>query len=151
MDARTPAPDTGHITPDSKESSPPHNLPTLRRRRKPAPALAAPRQSGRLLVRLAPQHTALFRFLLEAYDHTAYFTVLEPKTALLKIIFSPHLEKGPQKCFEIATFSVMKALLRENGPGEARSRFFTPAYCGRSTAQRPSYGPPIQMKADTCH
>ena len=68
-------------------------VPALRKRRKPAPALAAPELSGRLLVRLAPRHTALFRFLLEAYDHTAYFTVLEPKTALLKIVFSPHLEK----------------------------------------------------------
>lgn len=68
-------------------------VPSLRKRRKPAPALAAPKQSGQLLVRLAPHHTALFRFLLEAYDHTAYFTVLEPKTALLKIVFSPHLEK----------------------------------------------------------
>ena len=65
---------------------------SLRKRRKPAPALAAPTRSGRLLVRLAPQDTAIFRFLLEAYDHTAYFTVLEPKTALLKIVFSPHLE-----------------------------------------------------------
>ena len=67
--------------------------PALRKRRRTAPALPPPEYSGRLLVRLAPQHTALFRFLLEAYDHTAYFTVIEPKTALLKIIFSPHLEK----------------------------------------------------------
>lgn len=67
--------------------------PALRKRRKPAPAFAAPQHSGRLLVRLTPQDTAMFRFLLEAYDHTAYFTVLEPKTALLKIVFSPHLEK----------------------------------------------------------
>ena len=67
--------------------------PSLRKRRKPAPALAAPKMSGRLLVRLAPKDTAIFRFLLEAYDHTAYFTVLESKTALLKIVFSPHLER----------------------------------------------------------
>lgn len=111
MDARTPAPDTGHITPDSKESSPPHNLPTLRRRCKPAPALAAPRHSGRLLVRLAPQHTALFRFLLEAYDHTAYFTVLEPKTALLKIIFSPHLEKETRRALAEMSCSLPFELL----------------------------------------
>lgn len=67
--------------------------PALRKRRKPAPAFDAPQHSGRLLVRLVPKDTAMFRFLLEAYDHTAYFTVLEPKTALLKIVFSPHLEK----------------------------------------------------------
>ena len=80
---------------NASETSKPSSAqpPALRKRRKPAPAFAAPQHSGRLLVRLAPHDTAMFRFLLEAYDHTAYFTVLEPKTALLKIVFSPHLEK----------------------------------------------------------
>lgn len=110
MDTRAPAPDT-RTTPDSKETSPAHNLPALRRRRKPAPALAAPRHSGRLLVRLAPKHTALFRFLLEAYDHTAYFTVLEPKTALLKIIFSPHLEKETRRALAEMSCSLPFELL----------------------------------------
>ncbi|MCB6314005.1 DUF4911 domain-containing protein, partial [Gordonibacter pamelaeae] len=27
-------------------------------------------------MRIAPEHTGLFRFLLEAYEHIAYFTVL---------------------------------------------------------------------------
>lgn len=56
------------------------------------PCAAPPRHSGRLLVRLAPGDVALFRFLLEAYDNLALFTVLERKTALLKVIFSPHQE-----------------------------------------------------------
>ena len=47
-----------------------------------------------LLVRLAAEDTALFRFLLEGYDNTAYFTVLEPRTALLKLVFSPHREEA---------------------------------------------------------
>ncbi|CAK7021937.1 MAG: hypothetical protein DESF_00907 [Desulfovibrio sp.] len=108
MDTHTPAAHAGHDTlgttdtPGTRDTqmatampsySPAHSLPALRKRRRTAPALPPPEYSGRLLVRLAPQHTALFRFLLEAYDHTAYFTVIEPKTALLKIIFSPHLEK----------------------------------------------------------
>ena len=67
--------------------------PALHERRKPAPALPAPTRSGNLLVRIAPEQTGLFRFLLEAYDHVAYFTVLENKTALLRVIFSPHRER----------------------------------------------------------
>ncbi|HZF61186.1 MAG TPA: DUF4911 domain-containing protein [Desulfovibrio sp.] len=67
--------------------------PSLRERRKPAPALPPPTRSASLLVRIAPEHTGLFRFLLEAYEHIAYFTVLENKTALLRVIFSPHRER----------------------------------------------------------
>lgn len=58
------------------------------------PALPPPARSARLLVRLAAEDTALFRFLLEGYDNTAYFTVLEPRTALLKLVFSPHREEA---------------------------------------------------------
>lgn len=32
--------------------------------------------------------------MLEGYDNTAYFTVLEPRTALLKLVFSPHREEA---------------------------------------------------------
>ena len=56
------------------------------------PCAAPPRHSGHLLVRVAPADVALFRFLLEAYDNLALFTVLERKTALLKVVFSPHAE-----------------------------------------------------------
>lgn len=75
--------------PRSSASGPP----SLRERRKPAPALPPPTHSASLLVRIAPEHTGLFRFLLEAYEHIAYFTVLENKTALLRVIFSPHRER----------------------------------------------------------
>lgn len=71
-----------------------HLPPALRKPRKPAPPLPPPARSARLLVRLAAEDTALFRFLLEGYDNTAYFTVLEPRTALLKLVFSPHLEEA---------------------------------------------------------
>ena len=75
-----------------KAKSPATLPPALRKRRKPAPALPPPTRSASLLVRIAPENTGLFRFLLEAYDHVAYFTVLEHKTALLRVIFSPHRE-----------------------------------------------------------
>ena len=45
--------------------------PALRECRKPAPALPPPTRSASLLVRIAPEQTGMFRFLLEAYDHVA--------------------------------------------------------------------------------
>lgn len=68
--------------------------PALRKKRACGPPLPAPSGSGRLLVRLAPEHIALFRFLLEAYDNLAFFTVLERRTALLKLVFSPQRERA---------------------------------------------------------
>lgn len=49
-------------------------------------------RSGRILVRVEPADVGMFRFLLEAYDNLALFTVLEPDTALLKIIFARESE-----------------------------------------------------------
>ena len=74
--------------------------PALRKQRKPAPALPPPPRSGSLLVRIAPEQTGLFRFLLEAYDHVAYFTVLENKTALLRVIFSPHRQREAREALQ---------------------------------------------------
>ena len=42
----------------------------------------------------------MFRFLLEAYDHVAYFTVLENKTALLRVIFSPHRQREAREALQ---------------------------------------------------
>jgi hypothetical protein len=68
------------------------HLPHPRRKkiRKPGPALPPPRASLRFLARLAPQDVAMFRFLLEAYDNLAYFTVLDAGEALLSVVCSPH-------------------------------------------------------------
>ena len=71
--------------------------PALRDRRRPAPVLPPSAQSASLLVRIAPENTGMFRFLLEAYEHLAYFTVLENKTALLRIVFSPHRERDTRE------------------------------------------------------
>lgn len=46
-----------------------------------------------LLLRMEPQHVAMFRFLLEAYGHLAYFTVLERRPVLMKLGFSPDMER----------------------------------------------------------
>lgn len=77
-----------------------------RKRRRIGPPLPPPRCSGRLLVRLLPTHVAMFRFLLEAYDNLAYFTVLNRHEALLKIVFSPHREQAIRAALEAIGGSV---------------------------------------------
>lgn len=57
---------------------------------RPPKQLPQARESSVLYLELAPKHMAMFRFLLEAYDNVAMFTVLDPKKTLLKLIFSPH-------------------------------------------------------------
>ena len=52
--------------------------------------LPAPKRSEYALVRTAPDQVHLFRFLLESYENLALFTVLNRKTGLLKVLFSPH-------------------------------------------------------------
>lgn len=60
------------------------------RRRKPV-RLPAADISEMLLIRIAPCDTGLFRYLLEGGGgHLAMLTVLDPKKALLKLLFSPH-------------------------------------------------------------
>lgn len=65
--------------------------PSVRRRRNRSAALPPVRESAALYLRLPAEQTALFRFLLEAYENVAYFTVLDRKQALIKLVFSPHM------------------------------------------------------------
>lgn len=50
-------------------------------------------RSSYLLLRMEPKNVAMFRFLLEAYGHLAYFTVLERRPVLMKLGFSPDMER----------------------------------------------------------
>ena len=59
------------------------------RRRRPLMWPAATR-SEHVLVQAAPDQIHMFRFLLEGYDNLALFTVLNRKTGVLKVVFSPH-------------------------------------------------------------
>ncbi len=52
--------------------------------------LSPPTHSEALLVCLPRSQVGLFRFLLEAHDHVALFTVCDRHVASLKVIFSPH-------------------------------------------------------------
>lgn len=59
-------------------------------RYRPPKQLPAATKSSVLYLQLEPKYMAKFRFLLEAYDNAAMFTVLDLKQTLLKLIFSPH-------------------------------------------------------------
>ena len=52
--------------------------------------LPAATRSEHVLVQAAPDQIHMFRFLLEGYDNLALFTVLNRKTGVLKVVFSPH-------------------------------------------------------------
>lgn len=65
------------------------SAPSASRRYKPV-SLPPARRSGQLVIRIAPRDVGLFRFLLEARDNLALFTVLDSRAALLKLLFSPH-------------------------------------------------------------
>ncbi len=58
-------------------------------RHKPV-SLPPARASAFALIRIAPGDAGLFRYLLEAQDNLALFTVLDPGEGLFKLIFSPH-------------------------------------------------------------
>ncbi len=53
-----------------------------------------PVSSARLYIRLEPRHIGLFRFLLEACDNLAYFTVVDKYSAVIRLRFSPDDEKA---------------------------------------------------------
>lgn len=44
--------------------------------------------------------------MLEAYDNLAYFTVLERRTALLKLVFSPQRERALRRALAEMTQSL---------------------------------------------
>lgn len=62
-----------------------------KRRRQPLPD--APTVSGHLYIKIKPESTRFFRYLLEAYDNLAYTSVVNRKTCILKLIYSPLQEK----------------------------------------------------------
>ena len=89
----------------------PRAVPPRRKPRRVGLPLPPPRRSARLLVRLDPSRVGMFRFLLEAYENVAYFTVLDRRAALLKIVFSPHREAAARAALaEIAASLPLEAL-----------------------------------------
>ena len=100
------------------------------RRRKPVdlPAAVA---SEALLIRIAPSDTGLFRYLLEGGDNLAMLTVLDPKKALFKLLFSPH-QRGEVRAFLES--------MRQTVPFEVQEWPFGPF--GRKSDQTPAPASP---------
>lgn len=71
------------------------------RRRKAAPYVP-PRFSARLYLRVAPEHQALLKFLLEGRDHLGLLTVADRHAAVVKLLYSPDQENDIQAFLEEA-------------------------------------------------
>lgn len=68
--------------------------PKKRKRRKRRLPCPPPRTSSqRLYIRIAPRDIALFRFLMEAHDNLALFTMVDRRAAVLLIWFSPDQQR----------------------------------------------------------
>ena len=83
--------------------------------------------SEALLIRIAPSDTGLFRYLLEGGDNLAMLTVLDPKKALFKLLFSPH-QRGEVRAFLES--------MRQTVPFEVQEWPFGP--CERKSDQTPA-------------
>lgn len=66
-----------------------------RRKRKPRPRPLPPppEQSSRIYIQMAPSDIAIFRFLMEAVENLALFTVTDRFKGILMIRYSPHQER----------------------------------------------------------
>ena len=66
-------------------------------RPRPRPCPAPPLWSERLYVRIAPSDIGLFRFLLEAVDNLALFSVVDRFKGVLLLRFSPHQRRETEE------------------------------------------------------
>lgn len=66
-----------------------------RRKRKPRPRPLPPppEQSKRIYIQIKPSDIAIFRFLMEAADNLALFTIADRFKGILLIRYSPHQER----------------------------------------------------------
>ena len=81
-------------------------------------SLPAASASEMLLIRIAPSDTGLFRYLLEGGDNLAMLTVLDPKMALFKLLYSPHQREELRAFLES---------MRQTVPFEVQEWPFAPA------------------------
>ncbi len=66
-----------------------------KKRKRPCKPALPPAQCSHFVLVSVPAHAVgMFRFLLEAYEHLAFFSVLNRYKALLQVFFSPHREKA---------------------------------------------------------
>ena len=57
--------------------------------RKHQPLLPPPTYSARCYIKVNTSQTRLFRYLLEGYDNLAYTSVVDRRSCILKIVYSP--------------------------------------------------------------
>lgn len=69
-------------------------------------------ECAKLLVAIKPGDIAMFRFLLEAHDNLAIFTVLERKTALLKLVYPFSFENKIQSVLADISRTIPVACMR---------------------------------------
>lgn len=90
------------------------------------PTSPAPEWSERLYVELAPERMALFRFLLEARGHAAYFTVLDRRRALVRVVFSPdcaaEVEQALADMARDMPLTIIRPPLGAHAPATSRSK-----------------------------
>lgn len=69
------------------------------------------KNSGHLFITIVPSQVNIFRFLLEAHDNLGFFTVLNRKTSLLKVVFSQDQEEDLHKALaEISSLIPLEIL-----------------------------------------
>lgn len=77
-------------------------------------------RSHHLYVALAPADIALFRFLLEAYDNLAIFTVVDRKRTVLKLRHAPgalqELRSALADIASIISFTILPSPLKPWAP-----------------------------------
>ncbi|MCR4665992.1 MAG: DUF4911 domain-containing protein [Desulfovibrio sp.] len=62
-------------------------------------------------IRLCPSDIAVFRFLLEAYEHVGYFSVLERQTSLLKFVYTEDMAQIAHRALREIAGSVPLTIL----------------------------------------
>ncbi|WP_432734620.1 DUF4911 domain-containing protein [Maridesulfovibrio sp. FT414] len=60
---------------------------------RPRPLPPAPEQSSRIYIQIAPADIAMFRFLMEAVDNLALFTIADRFKGVLLLRYSPHQKR----------------------------------------------------------
>ncbi|WP_034642471.1 DUF4911 domain-containing protein [Desulfovibrio inopinatus] len=70
-----------------------------------------PTRSARLYVRLASRDIGLFRFLLEACDNLAYFTVIDKYSAVVRLRFSPDDEQDVRAFLDHQATALVQAVI----------------------------------------
>ncbi|WP_027177747.1 DUF4911 domain-containing protein [Maridesulfovibrio bastinii] len=68
-------------------------MPRKRRKPRPKPLLPAPKNSDRLYIQVKPSDIAMFRFMLEAVDNIAIFTVADKIRGILLLRYSRHQQR----------------------------------------------------------